>query len=96
MRGGAFAAIIIKRFGARGNMVGVAQLARATGCGPVGPGFESLYPPHQFPNIVGPLAQLAEQGTFNPKAVGSTPIMYIHFTAAVLLPLFFVLSEIDV
>jgi len=28
--------------------------------------------------------------------VGSTPIMYIHFTAAVLLPLFFVLSEIDV
>lgn len=31
------------------DMVGVAQLARATGCGPVGRGFESLYPPHASP-----------------------------------------------
>ena len=30
------------------DMVGVAQLARATGCGPVGRGFESLYPPHSL------------------------------------------------
>lgn len=30
-------------------MVGIAQSARATGCGPVGRGFESLYPPHMKP-----------------------------------------------
>ena len=65
------AVIIIKRFGARGNMVGVAQLARAPGCGPGGPGFEPLYPPHSFDK--GPVAQLVEQGTLNPKVQGSNP-----------------------
>ena len=42
------------------------------------------------------VAQWIERSPPERKAVGSTPIMYIHFTAAVLLPLFFVLSEIDV
>ena len=42
------------------------------------------------------VAQWIERSPPERKAVGSTPIMYIHFTAAVVLPLFFVLSEIDV
>ena len=53
--------------------MGVAQLARATGCGPVGPGFESLYPPQCVSYIDGPVAQLVEQGTLNPKVQGSNP-----------------------
>ena len=56
------------------DMVGVAQLARATGCGPVGRGFESLYPPQFLLRVdIGSLAQLVEQGTLNPKVQGSTP-----------------------
>ena len=55
-------------------MVGVAQLARATGCGPVGRGFESLYPPQFLLRVdIGSLAQLVEQGTLNPKVQGSNP-----------------------
>ena len=54
--------------------MGVAQLARATGCGPVGRGFESLYPPQFLLRVdIGSLAQLVEQGTLNPKVQGSTP-----------------------
>lgn len=30
------------------NMVGVAQLVRASGCGPEGRGFESLHSPHEL------------------------------------------------
>ena len=56
------------------DMVGVAQLARATGCGPVGRGFESLYPPQFLLRVdIGSLAQLVEQGTLNPKVEGSSP-----------------------
>ncbi len=65
-------------------MVGVAQLVRASDCGSEGRGFEPRYPPHKVENAqvadsngealsYGPLAQLAEQGTLNPKVVGSTP-----------------------
>lgn len=53
-------------------MVGVAQLVRASDCGSEGRGFESRRPPHM--RALGPLAQLAEQGTLNPKVIGSTPI----------------------
>ena len=54
--------------------MGVAQLARATGCGPVGRGFESLYPPQFLLRVdIGSLAQLVEQGTLNPKVEGSSP-----------------------
>ena len=65
-------------------MVGVAQLVSAPDCGSGGRGFESLHPPHfSSPRAAksciirfrcdGPLAQLAEQGTLNPKVRGSNP-----------------------
>ena len=65
-------------------MVGVAQLVRASDCGSEGRGFEPRYPPHKVENARavsrmakrfhnGPLAQMAEQGTLNPKVRGSTP-----------------------
>ena len=55
--------------------MGVAQLARATGCGPVGRGFESLYPPQFLLSVdIGSLAQLVEQGTLNPKVQGFEPL----------------------
>ncbi len=66
-------------------MVGVAQLVRAPDCGSGGRGFESLHPPqfsrlqngenvyNAFSCLDGPLAQLAEQGTLNPKVQGSNP-----------------------
>ena len=52
-------------------MVGVAQLARAPDRGSGGRGFETHYPPHTIE--YGPVAQLAEQGTLNPKVQGSNP-----------------------
>ena len=55
----------------RGEMVGVAQLARAPDRGSGGRGFETHYPPHTIE--YGPVAQLAEQGTLNPKVQGSNP-----------------------
>ena len=66
-------------------MVGVAQLVRAPDCGSGGRGFESRYPPqygliiriaqvHWRSATYGPLAQLVEQGTLNPKVIGSIPI----------------------
>ncbi len=68
----------------RKHTVGIAQLVSAPDCGSGGRGFESLYPPH-FPagahgdfvynpfSLFGSLAQLAEQGTLNPKVRGSNP-----------------------
>ena len=53
-------------------MVGVAQLVRASGCGPEGRGFESHRSPHYFTRR-GPLAQLVEQLTLNQRVVGSSP-----------------------
>jgi hypothetical protein len=59
-------------------MVGVAQLVRASDCGSEGRGFESRCPPQLIDcvssHIHGPLAQLVEQGTLNPKVIGSIPI----------------------
>ena len=52
-------------------MVGVAQVVRAPGCGPGGRGFKSPRSPLWFETA--PVAQLAEQGTLNPKVEGSIP-----------------------
>ena len=75
---------LVSRVGAEESMVGVAQLVSAPDCGSGGRGFESLHPPHfSSPRAAksciirfrcdGPLAQLAEQGTLNPKVRGSNP-----------------------
>jgi hypothetical protein len=53
-------------------MVGVAQLVRASGCGPEGRGFESHRSPHYLIRR-GPLAQLVEQLTLNQRVAGSSP-----------------------
>ncbi len=62
---------VINRFA-----VVVAQLVRAPACGAGGWGFESPQPPHIFVYrcYFGSLAQLAEQGTLNPKVTGSIPV----------------------
>ena len=50
---------------------GCSSVGRATDCGSVGRGFETLRPPHLIE--YGSLAQLVEQGTLNPKVQGSNP-----------------------
>ncbi len=56
-------------------VVVVAQLVRAPDCGSGGWGFKSPQPPQQTNNVpTGSLAQSAEQGTLNPKVIGSIPI----------------------
>ena len=67
---------------ARDDDGGRSSVGRAPGCGLGGRGFESHRPPHHFQRrramcrykkSAGPLAQLAEQGTLNPKVEGSIP-----------------------
>lgn len=52
------------------KMVGVAQKARASGCGPEGRGFKSHHPPHCF--TVG-RRQAVRLGTLAPACEGSNP-----------------------
>ena len=67
------------------NMVGVAQLVRASDCGSEGRGFESLYPPHKatgpepaapalvFSARIQGCSQVVRQGTLTPSSAGSSP-----------------------
>ena len=49
---------------------GRSSVGRAPDCDSGRRGFES----HRSPHFSGPLAQLVEQGTLNPKVIGSNPI----------------------